>query len=307
MDSANIKMKNIDANNPAETEPPLRALRAFEAFARQGTVMGAARELQVTPSAVSHQLSLLEAFVQASLTVRRGRVLELTDEGREYYRSIHTAFSVLRGATNSVMQKSAPRQVTLAIIPLVATGALIPRLDSFLQNNPNVQLNIVYSLHRNYLSDSADLSIRYGTGEWPGYKSTKLLSGATKPVCSPAFLDRYGAIHKPADLLGVPLVHDGERSRWTMWLQSAGVKTAGQAVGPMFEDAQLAMSAVASGLGVGLLREALIQRELAAGTLVKLFDMPLHMGMDYYLCMRNDDLLPDAVQKMAAWLLKTLR
>ena len=109
-------MKNIEQ---LPHDPPLRAVRAFEAFARLGSVTAAAGELDITPSAVSHQLQLLEAFIQTPLTVREGRLLALTDEGRDYYRSISAAFSVLRSATRFVRDRSSLRQITVSLIPLL--------------------------------------------------------------------------------------------------------------------------------------------------------------------------------------------
>jgi LysR family glycine cleavage system transcriptional activator len=162
-------MKNIEQ---FVNDPPLRAVRAFEAFARLGSVTAAATELDITASAVSHQLQLLETFVQTPLTVRQGRMLGLTDEGRDYYRSISTAFSVLRSATGFVRDRSSLRQITISLIPLFGMGWFIPRLETFLSSNEDVDVTVLYANHRNYRSDAADLSIRFGTGDWPGYTST---------------------------------------------------------------------------------------------------------------------------------------
>jgi len=293
-------MKNIEQ---LSNDPPLRAVRAFEAFARHGSVTAAATELDITPSAVSHQLQLLETFVQTPLTARQGRALALTDEGRDYYRSISTAFSVLRSATGFVRDRTSLRQITISLIPLFGIGWFIPRLQTFLSANDDVDINVRYAHHRNYLSDAADLSIRFGTGDWSGYTSTRLLSGAVVPVCSAAFLKRFGPFRRPADLAAVPLVHDEDRSTWANWLQRGGAKQ----VTRTFEDGQLTLNAAQAGLGAALLRQPLVERELASGELVKLFDQELDDGRDYYLCRRTDVELPDGAQRLATWLLDTIR
>ena len=190
-------MKNIEQ---LPHDPPLRAVRAFEAFARLGSVTAAAGELDITPSAVSHQLQLLEAFIQTPLTVREGRLLALTDEGRDYYRSISAAFSVLRSATRFVRDRSSLRQITVSLIPLLGIGWFIPRLHAFLADNTDVDVTVLYAHHRNYRSDASDLSIRFGTGDWPGYRCERLLPGAMVPMCSPSFLKRHGPFRTPADL-----------------------------------------------------------------------------------------------------------
>jgi LysR family glycine cleavage system transcriptional activator len=297
-------MKNIEQ---ISNDPPLRAVRAFEAFARHGSVTAAAAELDITPSAVSHQLQLLETFVQTPLTARQGRALALTDEGRDYYRSISTAFSVLRSATGFVRDRTSLRQITISLIPLFGIEWFIPRLQTFLSANDDVDINVRYAHHRNYLSDAADLSIRFGTGDWSGYTSTRLLSGAVVPVCSAAFLKRFGPFRRPADLASVPLVHDEDRSTWANWLQRGGAKQVTRTVGPLFEDGQLTLNAAQAGLGAALLRQPLVERELASGELVKLFDQELDDGRDYYLCRRTDVELPDGAQRLATWLLNTIR
>jgi LysR family glycine cleavage system transcriptional activator len=296
-------MKNIER---LDNDPPLRAVRAFEAFARHGSVTAAAAELDITPSAVSHQLQLLETFVQTPLTLRQGRTLALTDEGRDYYRSISTAFSVLRSATGFVRDRTSRRQITISLIPLFGMGWFIPRLHTFLEANENVDVTVLYAHHRNYRSDASDLSIRFGTGAWTGYASTRILSGAVVPVCSAAFLKRHGPLRKAADLASVPLVHDEDRSTWVNWLQSAGVRHVTRTVGPLFEDGQLTLNATKEGLGVALLRAPLIERELRSGELVKLFDQQLDDGRHYYLCRQINAELPEGARHLETWLLKTI-
>ncbi|WP_186103767.1 LysR substrate-binding domain-containing protein [Burkholderia gladioli] len=294
-------MKNIEQ---LPNDPPLRAVRAFEAFARLGSVTAAAAELDITPSAVSHQLQLLDAFILTPLTVREGRTLALTDEGRDYYRSISAAFSVLRSATGFVRDRSSLRQITISLIPLFGIGWFVPRLHRFLDQNTDVDVNVLYANHRNYRSDASDLSIRFGAGaaDWPGYRCEKLLPGAMVPVCHPAFRRRFGPLRKPADLATVPLVHDEDRSTWVNWLRNAGVRNVPPVVGPMFEDGQLTLSAIRAGLGAGLMRAPLIEADLAGGELVQLFDTALDDGRDYYLCTRDDLDLPDGARRLAQWL-----
>ena len=132
--------------------------------------------------------------------------------GREYYRSIRSAFNVLRRATEHVREQSASRQVTISLIPLFGMGWFIPRLRGFLRENPDIDINVVYANHRNYLSDAADLSIRFGVGQWTGYRSEKLMSGQMVPVCSRAFSKLHGLLDTPDQLATLPLLHDEERN-----------------------------------------------------------------------------------------------
>ncbi|MNV55447.1 Glycine cleavage system transcriptional activator [compost metagenome] len=260
------KTEQYNASLP--NDPPLRAVRAFEAIARLGSISAAALELEISPSAVSHQLKTLEAFLQMPLTERQGRRLILRSEGRDYYRSIRSAFNVLRQATEQVREQSASRQVTISLIPLFGMGWFIPRLRGFLRENPEIDINVVYANHRNYLSDAADISIRFGAGQWSGYRSEKLMSGKMVPVCSRSFIKLHGLLDTPEQLAPLPLLHDEERATWMQWFQSAGVKRPLRSTGPMFEDGLLTLAAVQAGLGCALMREPLIEPYLNSGELV---------------------------------------
>ncbi|MBK4992318.1 LysR family transcriptional regulator [Pseudomonas sp. S37] len=271
-----------------DSDPPLRAVRTFEAFARHGGVNAAARELDVSPSAVSHQLHLLEGFLGQPLTVRQGRNLILTEQGREYYRAIRSAFAVLRSATDHVREQSATRQVTISLIPMFGLNLFIPRLNEFLADNPGVDVNVTYANHRSYPSDAADISIRFGTGHWSGYHSELLIPGAVTAWCSPALIARCGPLDTPQALAGVALLHDEERGTWAQWLQANGVKHPAPLQGLLFEDGQLTLAAAMRGLGCALLREPLVAAARDSGELIRLFDHELEDGRAYYLCRRTD-------------------
>ncbi|MCS3420581.1 LysR family transcriptional regulator [Pseudomonas yamanorum] len=287
-------------------DPPLRAVRTFEAFARHGGVNSAARELDVSPSAVSHQLHLLESFLQQPLTLRQGRNLVLTEEGREYYRAIRSAFAVLRSATEHVREKSATRQVTISLIPLFGINLFIPRLAQFLKDHPALDINVTYANHRSYPSDAADLSIRFGTGHWPGYHSEPLISGAVTPYCSRAFLEQHGPIDSPEALSELPLLHDEERGTWSQWFQAAEVHHGTALNGLLLEDGQLALTATLTGLGCSLLREPLVAPHVANGELVKLFDLQVDDGRQYYLCRRANSELSSEGNHLYDWIKTSL-
>jgi len=287
-------------------DPPLRAVRTFEAFARHGGVNSAARELDVSPSAVSHQLHLLESFLQQPLTLRQGRNLVLTEEGREYYRAIRSAFAVLRSATEHVREKSATRQVTISLIPLFGINLFIPRLAQFLKDHPALDINVTYANHRSYPSDAADLSIRFGTGHWPGYHSEPLISGAVPPYCSRAFLEQHGPIDTPEALSELPLLHDEERGTWSQWFQAADVHHGTALNGLLLEDGQLALTATLTGLGCALLREPLVAPHEANGELVKLFDLQVDDGRQYYLCRRASSELSSEGNHLYDWIKSNL-
>jgi DNA-binding transcriptional LysR family regulator len=267
-------------------DPPLRAVRTFEVFARHENVSAAARELNVSASAVSHQLGLLEDFLDTPLTARHGRNLTLSEQGRIYYRSIRSAFTMLRSATDQLREQAATRQITISLIPLFCMELFIPRLGEFLDEHPEVDVNIMYANHRSYPSDASDISIRFGSGQWNGYRSEKLFSGAMAPFCSRAFLARHGPLESDGFFAEVPLLHDEERGSWMQWMDIAQVRRKNHSNGPLFEDGLLTLAASLAGQGCALLRPPLVDHHVRGGELVRLSDTVLDDGRDYYLCRR---------------------
>lgn len=283
---------------------PFLALRAFEAYARRGDIAAAAVELGVTPSAVSHQLKSLEVFLGQTLTERRGRRLALTADGRRYFEAVRPAFILLHNATGQLQRDVLQQRVTIGVLPLLAVGWFIPRLAMFNTQYPDIDIQVQYARYRNYASDEADVSLRFGTGDWPGYVSTKLLPGAVFPVCSAAFFQRHGAMSKPADFLAAPLVHDGTTEPWASWLAEAGAPPPARLNGPIFEDGLFTRAAALAGLGIALTRPVLIQDELKEGKLVQLSSKGFDDGQHYFICLRSDKDLSKGARQLHSWLRK---
>lgn len=281
---------------------PIVALRCFEAFARLGDIGQAARELGVTPSAVSHQLRGLEKLLSAHLTERHGRRLVLTREGRRYFEAVSPAFILLQRATQQIRGNRLPRRITVSALPLVANGWLLPRLGRFMARHPEVEIHVQYARYRNYSSDAADLSLRFGFGDWPGYRSEKLFSGAAYPVASPDFVARHGPFHSKLELGGAPLIHDGTTEQWMGWLNEVGAPPSAPLRGMVCEDGLLTRTAMLAGLGIALTRPVLIEEELRAGLLVQLSEHGVDDGQDYYLCTRTDQEQAPLVRQLAVWL-----
>ena len=281
---------------------PIGALRCFEAFARLGDMVQAARELGVTPSAVSHQLRGLEELLGTRLTERHGRRLALTQEGRRYFEAVSPAFIMLQRATQQIRGNRLPQRVTISALPLVANGWLLPRLGRFIALHPDIDIQIQYARYRNYSSDAADLSLRFGRGDWPGYASERLFSGEAFPIASPDFATRHGPFRGAAEIGQAPLIHDGSTEQWASWLDGAGAPPSAPLRGIVCEDGLLTRTAMLAGLGIALTRPVLIEEELRAGLLVQLSGQGVADGQDYYLCVRADQEPSAAVRQLAAWL-----
>jgi len=266
--------------------PPLNALRAFEATARHLSMKLAADELGVTPGAISQLVRLLEDRLGTRLFERANRGLRLTETGRTYAVPLRHAFRQIAEATHQV-RRAEGRRLTVSAPPAFAVSWLVPRLGRFRERHPDIALRVGTTRGlANFGADGVDVAIRHGLGHYPGLRCDRIAAIAMIPVCSPAFLAALPAVPRvPADLAGLPLLHDAERQEWAVWFQANAVAATGAAGtdGLSFDDQTLVIRAAASGQGIGLVTEALARPELDAGTLVRVLDCAWPQEFAYWL------------------------
>ena len=167
--------------------PPLKSLKAFEVAARRGGFVAAADELNVTPAAVSHQVKVLESFLEIELFRRLSRGLELTEAGRELLPELSKGFDHFAHALGSLTAGELTGKLTVSVLPSFATLWLMPKLESFLQTYPEVQLRVLTSNNPAVVSNEhADVLITYGNGHYPGLDTHLLMRESVFPVCAPS-------------------------------------------------------------------------------------------------------------------------
>lgn len=264
---------------------PLASLRAFEAAARHESFVKAAAELNLTATGISQHVRLMENWLGVSLFTRHARGVTLTSAGREFGTAVANGLGHIEIAARQLKREAHDRPVSVACIASVATRWLIPRLPEFGKEHPDIRINIVYALDaKTPEAASVDLLIRHGPR--PSATAVSLLSAETKPTCSADFRRRHGPIAAPIDLLETELLHDETTSAWGRWFALTDIGKSPRS-GPIFADFSLMIGSVIGGQGVGLCPTALITDELAAGTLVTLFDTPLDTEKSYWLIEAN--------------------
>ncbi|TCU16476.1 LysR substrate-binding domain-containing protein [Rhizobium sullae] len=263
--------------------PSISLLAAFEAVARTGSVTTAARELDLTQSAVSRQIKALEEQLGAELFLRERQTVRLTLAGDSYAREIREALRRISSASLNLRANPHGGTLNLAILPTFGTRWLAPRLGRFLSQNPGVTINLVTRLSSfDFRLDSIDAAIHFGHPQWPGAELTFLMSEKTVPACSPEFLKQHGIV-KAEDLLNVPLLHLTTRTdAWEKWFAGNGVVFQ-NVHGMLFDQFATAAQAAIAGLGVALLPTFLIQDELRRGDLVAAIDREMESSERYYL------------------------
>jgi LysR family glycine cleavage system transcriptional activator len=263
--------------------PPLNTLRTFEAAARNLSFTKAAEELHVTQAAVSHQIKALEERLGIQLFKRLNRALVLTDPGQAFYPAIRDALEQIRMATQKLYELESTGTLKVTLLASFAAKWLVPRLGRFRRDYPDIDVLLSTShLLVDFQRDDIDVGIRYGAGEWPGVEAEKLFTEDLFPVCSPSLLDGPVPLRDPADLVEHNLIQDAGMD-WNTWLIAAGVIDEEMHYGTSFLDSSLAMQAAIAGQGVALGRMALVADDLAAGRLVRPFQISLPSNFAYYV------------------------
>lgn len=253
--------------------PPLKALRAFEAAARLENFFLAADELNVTPSAVSYQIKLLETFLGISLFDRLNRGIALTDVGHQYYEAIRNIFAQIDSATQVAINTRQIQVLYLRVASSFSVKWLMPRLSSFLHQHPDVHLKLDTRSSLPFgQADPADIEIRFGGGKISDMHVEPLITESFAPMCSPSLVEGANAIKTINDLAKFRLIHSrANLVPWSTWLNAHGMAELGDSGALVFDRAFMAIDAAVKGLGIVLEGDFLARQELATGLLIEPF------------------------------------
>ena len=268
---------------------PLQALRTFVEVGQRKSVKAAAQALHVTPGAVSQQIRVLEDRLGVVLLERERLGMRLTEAGASVFPRLREAFLQIDQAMHDLESTKARRSLTVSTVATFAASWLVPRLGRFKQLNPDIEIRVeatseLVDLRR----DRVDVALRHGLGDYPGLEVLPLMAPVLTPVASPGFLKAHGAvIHEAGDCLSYPLLHDGDRADWPLWLKAHGVAGDLRAErGSAFDDDFLLIRAAEAGQGLALVPQAYAQEEIAAGRLIQVLDKPWPARFAYYAVTR---------------------
>lgn len=293
--------------------PPLGSLRAFEAAARHMSFQKAAAELGVTPTAISHQIRLLERICGRALFQRRPRPIALTSAGARLFPIVRDGLDAFAAGVAGVAAERERRPLRVTTTNAFAGLWLVPRLPLWREVHPGVALEVigtdaVLDLH----ADEADVAIRYAHSAPRDLVAHELLRDRFFPVCSPALLAAGNPIRHPIDLAQHTLIHffwspaDSYAPTWQRWLAMARISDPEvpevDEIGKLnFREELHAIEAVIAGQGIAVCSDVLVARELQSGLLVKALDLSLP-GLVFYLVHVPDHPQQWIIEAFAAWL-----
>lgn len=292
---------------------PLNALRSFESSARHLSFVKAAEELSVTPAAISHQVKKLEEFLGFPLFLRQSRGLLLVDSGQILLAELGEVFLQLDKAMERVIDNDSHGTLTISVAPAFAVLWLIPRLQKFYAQHPDIDLRISTSLGLiDFQRDDFDAVIRLGHGDWFGLETIKLFDESVTPMCSPRLLEGPNAITSVDDLLNHVLLHnhsmdyDPNAPTWESWLIAAGASSVDPTHGTHFSLPDHGLQAAIDGAGVVLGWSKLSEPDIAAGRVVKPFSLSLPLQSSFYLCYPQQYSLRPNIVILRNWIMQEL-
>jgi len=287
--------------------PPLAALRAFEAAARRLSFRHAAEELGLTPTAISHQVRLLEDHCGVKLFRRRPRPLRLTPAGEALAPVLRDGFDAFAVALVSIRPRTEAEPLRVTTTKAFAGRWLVPRLGAWREARPDVTLSVI-GTDRVLAPGEADLAIRYARSPPPD-GGRELFRDMYFPVCAPALVAERGKIASANELGRHPLIRydwfgdDPTAPTWERWRELAGVSGAIESwsMALNFRVEEHAIEAALAGQGVALCSEIVVATDLASGVLIKAFDAGLP-GYGFYPVYSPNDPKREIIEAFVEWL-----
>lgn len=289
--------------------PPLDYLLAFESAAKTGSFAAAARDLNISETAISRKIRLLEQHYDIALFVRGHRSVALTAQGKNLLISVEQSMDILRSASREMFARQQKNAVNLAATNSVSSLWLMPRLRKFNKANRRIKIMLVSSDNdEECLADGMDLSILRGEGNWPGFESRMLFGETIFPVCTPEYLQAnpkaadVAELHR-LDLIEVSSSHT-EWMNWKIWLAHNRQPETDLQRTTSFNTYPLSIQAAVDGLGIALGWQHLVDPLLESGHLVRpLGSASVRTQSGYYLLKRTDGKPFPELEIVESWLL----
>jgi DNA-binding transcriptional LysR family regulator len=287
-------------------------LRAFEAVARHLNFRAASEEMALTQSAVSRQIQALEEEVGVSLFLRHTRAVELTGAGAQLLMAVSQSLPRIDNAVRQIRQSAGRRSVALTTFASFASMWLIPRLEQFQRDNPEIDIRIDASDASLDLEVAdVDMALRYGPMANMPPHAIRLFGEQLTPVASPWLLKSGAPLKKAADLTQFALIEAGDAHQthlewltWRRWFDEHGFPKLQPKRWLYFNYAYQMVQAALTGQGVVLARLPLVAESLANGDLVEpLPNQRMDSPMAYWLIVGPRSEQRPEIKAFCEWLM----
>lgn len=285
--------------------PPLKSLSAFEAAARHMSFRAAADELNVTPSAISHQIRGLEETLGTRLFHRDSKQLTLTAEGRALQPDLADGFQSISRAIRKVVDSQRSGVLTISMVSTFAMRWFLPRLPRFQVLHPDIEIRISTTMRTvDFSREDIDAAVRHGKTSWAGLRCDKLFALETVPVCSPDLLTAAN-LHDANDLTNHILLHATARpDDWRNWFSANGIPFKAPPRELTFETTNFTLAAAIKGLGFAIADRHLVAEDVDAGRLVIPFERPSRLDEFFFFVCPEENATKPKMTVFREWLLQ---
>jgi LysR family transcriptional regulator, glycine cleavage system transcriptional activator len=283
--------------------PPLKCLQTFTAVMESGSFARAAEKLNVTPSAVSHQIRMLEDILGKPLFVRRNRTVEPSEDAVAYANALGESFTRIAVATSRFSSEGRTQRLMLHSAPSLATLWLVPRIASFRRRHPEIDLTLFAGHEPAKLGDEGFMiDIQYARPVPEDCEGIPLAEETILPLASPAFVEQH-RLTRVEDISNVPLIHSVRCVvQWDQWVARHAPHVMLNRRGTTFDRAFLGLMAARDGLGLMLESDLQASDMLRAGELVQPFGRLGITAVAHRLVYRREDRARPQIEAFVAWI-----
>jgi DNA-binding transcriptional LysR family regulator len=266
--------------------PPLESLVAAFTAARVGSFSAAALELDITHAAVSRRIVAAEKWAGVRLFDRHGRGVVVTPDGQRILARAALAVDQIAELADRPLKQKRVAVVRVAVTPSFARFWLLPRIRDLEGHPADLRVEVVADLkHADLAGGKVDLAIRYGRGGWKLGPERRLLDETLQPVAMAGLVPPKARL-RAADVIALPLLHDGDSGNWKAWAACHQVSFAPKPADRTFADYGLALEAAGGGLGVALWNRGLHALAECPHDMVPLGAFPVSSPLGYFLLSR---------------------
>jgi len=258
----------------------LSALVFFSRVAAHRSFTAAARDLYVTTSAVSHQITALEAALGVRLFFRKPGEVTLTREGQQFAAQVTRLFEEFE---RSILDIKGRKVLRVSVGPFLSTRWLLPRLAVFEREAKDVRVDLVHRPGWPNLKE-VDLAIVWADKPRDLRRAELLFRAEIAPVCAPSIPDTPACWQT-----GLPALHYGDRRAWRYWLECAGAPVSYARDGEIFDDPNLVIEAAAHGRGIALGFLPFVASDLERGRLKLAHPLKAPSPFSYWLVPGRSD------------------
>jgi LysR family glycine cleavage system transcriptional activator len=290
--------------------PSLSALQAFEAAARCLSFTRAARELNITQSAVSRHVRALEEQLGLPLFRRYRKRISLTEAGEAFLPEIHSSLERIESSARQLMTyRRGAGVLNLATLPTFGTKWLVPRLPDFFRRHPGIRINFVIKTEPFEFSTSdIDAAIYFGSPVWPNISAERLIGEVLVPVTAAPRRDIEDTSIKPTELARETLLHLTPLPHaWEAWFEAAGITHLSPRRSMRFEHFSMCIEAAIAGLGTALVPHFLVVEDIRAGRLRLAAPRAVKTEMAYFFIYPKSRRSPRSMEAFRDWLVPIAR